>query len=176
MTYADIKEAAGDTIAGLSFTLYWALWDWVDTFPSVDPAPTAVEDEITYIDDIVFKSTFQFYALEINQNNSLLAMSPVGENGNNNWQARITIYKSGIPNDFLAWVNHVKNKPLVLLAQDQCGQMRMVGNQCAPARMIPEGEFTTNTPGNAKSSTIQFGNDGPLPYLYPGLIPLTPAI
>lgn len=176
MNYADILENEPNTFGGVSFQLYWALWDWVLTWPTVAPTPTELSEEIEYVDDIVFKTGFQFHVLQINQNTSQNIITPTGDAQNIMFQNRITINKSGIPKDFLAWVNHVKNKSMVLLAQDLCGEMRMIGNQCNPAKMYPEGEFNSGTPGNSKNSQVVIGNDGLPAYYYPGAIPLTPAI
>ena len=165
-------ELTGKQEKGLVNKILIALREDIETMPSRDGVTLAGVATIT--GDIVFKSTKQFFELDFTRETGELKFALEGENDSKISVSTLDISVPTMTDIILGFIEEYKNADVVILAQETCGDWRLMGDHCQPTQMITAEGTTGKARGDYKGTVITFDSIGISP-IYKGLRQLTPA-
>lgn len=166
-------ELTGKQEKGLVNKILIALKEDILTMPSRDGV--TLEGVATITGDIIFKPTKNFFELDFTRETGELKFALEGENDSKISVSTLDISVPTMTPIILGFIEEYKNADVVILAQETCGDWRLMGDHCQPTQMITAEGTTGKARGDYKGTVITFDSIGISP-VYLGVRSTTPAL
>lgn len=172
MDFVDINKnlTNGENMGGIVQTVIFGLWSDVATWPTAPEAPADVEENGSWVGDLVMKAgkrAFTFYStLETGKYD----IAPVGQIDGISFEQKLTIFNPGLKAKLLGFLGAVKNENVFFIVQDQEGQYYLLGDAKNAAHMVTDGSSVSTGAAIAdrKGATLVFTHPTNCPRAYTG--------
>ena len=167
---ANIKaEESCKTTGGMSKKLYYALPDDIETpFPSPPIAPATFAEAVTVSEDFIMIASKTFHVIEADVQSSSLETASEGEMNNLSSKSDYKFMLSGESKALAGFLNSYKNKDLILVAPDNDGTLRILGNPNLPAKISAFSEVSGTKVSDSKMFEVTISAFGNIPFYFEG--------
>jgi len=175
----DLLKTTVENPGGCSTEWYWAFWDEVLTFPTLPDISAAgnPDTKAIYTGAFSMKTGKQFYKGYGTLDTVSVDDQSVGPYDSKSWKNIFKCDHPGVKKLLAGWLRTTQNRPIVIIAKDASGTMRVVGNQLFGAYLAEAKASTGAKAEDGNKASLSFESYGLCPApIYEGTIPLTPAI
>lgn len=170
MDLQDIEHIDGsDVTPGVQQNLYYARMADIKTLPKPvlddSSGDGSFANLVTISADIIMKPGKKFHKLYCTIETGKLDGNLVGEFDGKSFNNELSFVHPGNKPEVLGFAQWAKNSNLVFLAADQDGQVRLLGHEGYPAKMMDAPTTTGDTPESRKQAQFTFKSNrkGPAP-------------
>ena len=146
----------------------------IDTMPTVPVAPTTLEESVTITGDIVLKAGKSFLEVEINMDSGQLTTTLEGEIQNKSWRNSFSFRQNGNGAELLGFYEYFKNREIVVLLRELCGDWRLLGGDCSRTTLDAAVIDTGIDPASFKGVQATVVSTGDLAPIFTGAITVSP--
>ena len=180
MELTDINKnlPLGENMGGIKQTIYFGLWEDVETWPTKPAAPATLDENAVLTGELTMKVGKRMFSMYITDDTGEFSIESVGEVDGKSFVEHLTLFHPGLQKSILGFINSTKNSNLVLIATDSEGQQYLMGDSMRPAiyQGAPDGGGTAKETAGRKGMSMEFTYKTGNAYVYEGSIPLTVAV
>ena len=174
---SNITRSSGtDNKAGISRTIYFALAEDVQTWPTLPSGPATYQDLVKNDGAFAMKTGKQFWKFEATVRRSKLTFESAGERGSKSVINRLEVIRATMDDDIFGFFESHKNDDLIFIVKDHEDNLRVLGTEDLPAKIE---EFSGDSGADVsddKHCKFIVESVGDIARVYTGqTIPLTPA-
>jgi len=163
-----------NTVGGLKLRAYYAYADDIDVpFPEPDPAAITLAASATVATPFTMKTGKKFWLLDADLESSDLVSESQGALNNLSASNKYTFRKSGTSKQLVGWLNANLNRSIVLIVEDNEGNMRLLGQKGLYAKVESFQENTGKAASEDKFIEFVVYAPGKLPFFYEAAVPLS---
>lgn len=170
VTLRDLSHTDGsDNTAGIQQNVYFAKLEDILTLPKpvLDDSTGSgnLSDLVTISSNIVMKPEKQFYKLYCTLEAGELKNDAQGELDGMSFMNQLEVFLPGSSAEALGFAQWVKNSNLIILVPESDGQVRVLGHEGYPAKLVNMAGTTGKVPADRKGMTYTFKSTrkGPSP-------------
>lgn len=162
-------EESCKTTGGMSKKLYYALPADIDSpFPAPPASPASFSEAVTVVADFTMVATKTFFTIDADVQSSSLESASEGEMNNLSSKSDYKFIISGESKSLAGFLNSYRNKDLILVAPDNDGTQRLLGNPTLPAKISAFSEMSGTKVGDNKQFEVTISAYGNLPFYFEG--------
>lgn len=167
----------GENMGGISQTIYFALHEDVETWPTKPDNPQTLDELGVLTGSIEMKAGKKMHKLYITDDTGELNFEPVGEQDGKSFVIHLSLFHPGLNPNVLGLLNKVKNDNMVFIVPDNNGAYFLMGDATRPATFVSgaEGVGTGKETAGRRGVGMEFVYKTSNLYQYEGDIPLTEA-
>lgn len=180
MEFTDINKNLpnGENMGGIGQKVYFGYHADVKTWPSKPSDPETTDDNAELSGELIMKPGKRLFEMYLTDDTGEFNIEPVGEVDGKSFVEHLTFFHPGLKKKILGFMNAAKNDNLIFIVIDAEGQKYLMGDAMRSAvyQGAPDGSGTGKETAARKGLSAEFTYKTPNAYIYPGNIPLTPAV
>ena len=146
----------GNNMGGIQETIYWGLWEDVQTWPALSTSPANLTAVVEPTGTLAMKAGKYLYTLYNTVDAGELKFEQQGEIDGISYKGVLSIFHPGMQKKILGFMSQMKNENLFFIVKDAEGQMFLFGDANFAAKLESGNTTTSQKTSGRKGTTMNF--------------------